>query len=515
MNELKWDVDHLGAACQELRASKRFHTLLAMILELVNEINTGGEGGASAVGFTLESLTKLSETKAFDNKTTVLKYLVKVIRKTDKDVLKFREDIKSVVLAKGVVMERLLASTKQLCEDSRVVTEAAKDDGDEYREFLKDPPTPKYKSRDMKAQRASVKELREMVTFLPVKDVPIGKMDTTHFERFALFSKLELQKALSVIKEANQNYISVLEYFGEDMKTQASEFFAMIDHFMEAFDQALDLVEKEEELKTKEARRELAKQAKLKVKSAFKVAVCAAALKEKGGGDLSSDIKKPYSRKDRPILNQQNSMRKLRDKEELAKSSRPMLMAATPARKQKRRGQSLLKDSLQSSAEDPPFPPSGGPMNIAAVAAAAARKKEQPSQSLKKESSLLSKSTMHVAAMAAAAVCDKEEQSQSSAKAISVLSGEPMNIAALAAAAARKKEEQRQPLAEAEESPPSSRLAVIPVTSIPRLAGGLMNIAALAAAAARKKEEKHIQEEARRLVEENADRERALAKQRQ
>mmetsp|Transcript_29865 Transcript_29865/g.54885 ORF Transcript_29865/g.54885 Transcript_29865/m.54885 type:complete len:138 (+) Transcript_29865:1496-1909(+) len=81
----------------------------------------------------------------------------------------FREDIKSVVLAKGVLMERLLASAKQLCEDSRVVTEAAKDDGDDYREFLKDPPTPKYKSRDMKAQRASVEELREMVTFLPVK----------------------------------------------------------------------------------------------------------------------------------------------------------------------------------------------------------------------------------------------------------------------------------------------------------------------------------------------------------
>ena len=129
-------------------------------------------------------------------------------------------------------MERLLTSAKQLCEDSRVVTETAAKDGEEWRKSLNDP-TQKYNKRDMKAQRASVKELRQMVTFLPVEDVPIGKMDTTHFERFALFSKLELQKALGVIKEANQNYIGVLEYFGEDMKTQATDFFGMIDQFME------------------------------------------------------------------------------------------------------------------------------------------------------------------------------------------------------------------------------------------------------------------------------------------
>lgn len=257
MNELKWDVDHLSAACEELKTSKRFHSLLAMILDLVNQINTGGETGKTCDGFTLDSLSKLSEvslhvmllllsfpfgynwyhshnisqisqTKAFDNKTTVLHYLVKVLWQTDKDIIKFREDIKSVVLAKGVVMERLLTAAKQLCEDSRVVTETAAKDGEEYRNSLKDP-TQKYSKGDVKAQRASVKELRQMVTFLPEKDVPIGKMDTTHFERFALFSKLELQKALGVIKEANQNYIGVLEYFSEDMKTQATDFFGMID----------------------------------------------------------------------------------------------------------------------------------------------------------------------------------------------------------------------------------------------------------------------------------------------
>ena len=199
---------------------------------------------------------------------------MKVIRSTNIDILKFQEEIKSVVLAKGVVMERLLTSAKQLCEDSRIVTETATKDGEEYRAHLNNPNSTlvdengqntgeKYRMREVKAQR----ELRQMCTFLPEKDVPIGKADTTHFERFALFSKLELQQALSEIKEANQMYIGVLEYFGEDMKTQATDFFGMIDTFMETFDQVADLVEKEEEAKMKEARRALAKAAKLKVKA--------------------------------------------------------------------------------------------------------------------------------------------------------------------------------------------------------------------------------------------------------
>ena len=241
---------------------------------------------------------------------------MKVIRSTNIDILKFQEEIKSVVLAKGVVMERLLTSAKQLCEDSRIVTETATKDGEEYRAHLNNPNSTlvdengqntgeKYRKREVKAQRASVKELRQMCTFLPEKDVPIGKTDTTHFERFALFSKLELQKALSEIKEANQMYIAVLEYFGEDMKTQATDFFGMIDTFMETFDQVADLVEKEEEAKLMEARRALAREAKLKVKAESKSAddanMIANAL-EADDEDGAPSINKTLSWRDRPVL---------------------------------------------------------------------------------------------------------------------------------------------------------------------------------------------------------------------
>ena len=52
----------LNAACDELRGSERLRKLMAMILTVVNQINTGGEG-KMAMGFTLDALLKLNEVR--------------------------------------------------------------------------------------------------------------------------------------------------------------------------------------------------------------------------------------------------------------------------------------------------------------------------------------------------------------------------------------------------------------------------------------------------------------------
>lgn len=56
-------VRTLNYACDELRSSERFRKLMAMILTVVNHINTGGEGNL-AMGFTLDALLKLNEVSA-------------------------------------------------------------------------------------------------------------------------------------------------------------------------------------------------------------------------------------------------------------------------------------------------------------------------------------------------------------------------------------------------------------------------------------------------------------------
>lgn len=53
-------IKTLNSACDQLRSSEKLRKLMAMILTVVNEINTGGEGNM-AVGFTLDALLKLNE----------------------------------------------------------------------------------------------------------------------------------------------------------------------------------------------------------------------------------------------------------------------------------------------------------------------------------------------------------------------------------------------------------------------------------------------------------------------
>jgi hypothetical protein len=50
----------LNSACDEVRISERLRKLMAMILTVVNQINTGGEGNV-ALGFSLDALLKLNE----------------------------------------------------------------------------------------------------------------------------------------------------------------------------------------------------------------------------------------------------------------------------------------------------------------------------------------------------------------------------------------------------------------------------------------------------------------------
>ena len=53
-------IKTLNKACEEVRSSERLRKLMAMILTVVNQINTGGEGNM-ALGFTLDALLKLNE----------------------------------------------------------------------------------------------------------------------------------------------------------------------------------------------------------------------------------------------------------------------------------------------------------------------------------------------------------------------------------------------------------------------------------------------------------------------
>lgn len=60
IEEINESIDTLNKACSDVRESIRLRKLMAMILTLVNQINTGGSGNLAA-GFTLDALLKLDE----------------------------------------------------------------------------------------------------------------------------------------------------------------------------------------------------------------------------------------------------------------------------------------------------------------------------------------------------------------------------------------------------------------------------------------------------------------------
>ena len=59
-DEVLDSVETVEKACDEVRGSEKLKVVMAMILTLVNQINTGGDGNEAA-GFTLDALLKLNE----------------------------------------------------------------------------------------------------------------------------------------------------------------------------------------------------------------------------------------------------------------------------------------------------------------------------------------------------------------------------------------------------------------------------------------------------------------------
>lgn len=62
LDELLKSLRELEIACDEVRNSEKLRDVLGLILTLVNEINTGGDGNEAA-GFTLDALLKLNEVR--------------------------------------------------------------------------------------------------------------------------------------------------------------------------------------------------------------------------------------------------------------------------------------------------------------------------------------------------------------------------------------------------------------------------------------------------------------------
>lgn len=186
-------------------------------------MNRGARGNAS--GFRLASLNRLADTKSSSVKgTTLLHYLVQVIEKKFKDLLKLDEDIPHVRVAAKVSLGEM---DKDIAMLRTGLTEV---------------------SREIDFHRSAAGQPQAGDRFLPV-------MREFHAQASVRFAELEDQ-----FQDMKTRFDRAIRLFGEDGSVvQPDEFFGIFDAFLTAFMEARqdnDNFKKRQEEEEKRAKQE-------------------------------------------------------------------------------------------------------------------------------------------------------------------------------------------------------------------------------------------------------------------
>ncbi|OVA08825.1 Tensin phosphatase [Macleaya cordata] len=106
ISDLRKSLSTVNSACEEVRNSFKLKEIMKRILYLGNTLNQGTARG-SAIGFRLDSLLKLSDTRASNNKMTLMHYLCKVLASKSPALLDFHGDLVSLESASKIQLKSL------------------------------------------------------------------------------------------------------------------------------------------------------------------------------------------------------------------------------------------------------------------------------------------------------------------------------------------------------------------------------------------------------------------------
>ncbi|WVZ18654.1 hypothetical protein V8G54_005976 [Vigna mungo] len=106
ITEFKKSLHTVNSACEEVRNSFKLKEIMKKILYLGNTLNQGTARG-SAVGFKLDSLLKLTDTRASNSKMTLMHFLCKVLAERFPGLLDFHLDLISLEAATKIQLKSL------------------------------------------------------------------------------------------------------------------------------------------------------------------------------------------------------------------------------------------------------------------------------------------------------------------------------------------------------------------------------------------------------------------------
>ncbi|GAB2250749.1 hypothetical protein Droror1_Dr00016999 [Drosera rotundifolia] len=230
VSDLRRHLNCVNSASEEIRNSVKLRRIMQTILSLGNALNHGTARG-SAVGFRLDSLLKLTDTRARNNKMTLMHYLCKVLAKKLPELLDFPEDLPG-----------LEASTKiQL----------------------------KFLAEEMQAISKGLEKVVQELT-ASENDGPISQNFCNTLKNFLALAEGEVRSLASLYSNVGRNADALAMYFGEDpARCPFEQVVSTLLNFVRMFIRAHEENCKQIEFEKKKAQKE-ADNEKLKISSPAK-----------------------------------------------------------------------------------------------------------------------------------------------------------------------------------------------------------------------------------------------------
>ncbi|XP_019496648.1 PREDICTED: protein diaphanous homolog 2 isoform X3 [Hipposideros armiger] len=221
VNNIKPSIIAVTHACEELKKSESFNRLLELVLLVGNYMNSGSRN-AQSLGFKINFLCKIRDTKSADQKTTLLHFIAEICEEKYGDILKFPDELQHVESA-SKVSAQILKSNLVAMEQQIVRLES------------------------------DIKKFPET-----------GDRHDKFVEKMTSFSKSardQYEKLLTMHNNMVKLYENLGEYFIFDSKTVSiEEFFGDLSNFRTLFLEAVKENNKRREMEEKTRRAKLAKE---------------------------------------------------------------------------------------------------------------------------------------------------------------------------------------------------------------------------------------------------------------
>eukprot|EP00002_Diphylleia_rotans_P013909 TRINITY_DN270_c0_g1_i3.p1 TRINITY_DN270_c0_g1~~TRINITY_DN270_c0_g1_i3.p1 ORF type:complete len:786 (-),score=177.91 TRINITY_DN270_c0_g1_i3:358-2715(-) len=121
--EIEEQIKSILDASRQVRTSDKFTRVLEIVLAFGNYLNFGTNKGY-ALGFKIDTLLKLADTKAIDRKTTLLHFLANHINEREPEVIKFVDDMPALKEATTVSIVDLGNTLQGMVRTSQNLTES-------------------------------------------------------------------------------------------------------------------------------------------------------------------------------------------------------------------------------------------------------------------------------------------------------------------------------------------------------------------------------------------------------